>query len=274
MAIGATYDDQGNYTPADDPQDREPTAESDPPRDQSMRQVGWRHVSNGGWEPVYRHPNGQYYTKSGDDWYSHGDHPPRDYVDGSQRPTGMPGDPHQTDPQAAPTAQTFGDLSAGSESFGGSAPRSSSFDLPNQPQFEFPMFDGPDYQPVAPFQAPSMEQAAQEPGYQFAMDQGRKALENSAAARGTLRTGGTLKDLFSWGNQFGEQNYSNVFDRQRDIWTMGDQQNRDTFAKTYQTARDEYQPRFDAAKLTFADLFDRWRTIVDANSRIATFGAG
>jgi hypothetical protein len=48
-------------------------------------------------------------------------------------------------------------------------------------------------------QAPTLEQLQNMPGFQFAMDEGRKNLENSAAARGTLLTGGTLKDISTYG---------------------------------------------------------------------------
>ena len=65
----------------------------------------------------------------------------------------------------------------------------------------------------AAFQGPTLEEAKQEPGYAFARDQGIGALENSAAARGVLRTGGTLKDVLAWGNRFAEQNFSNVYNR-------------------------------------------------------------
>ncbi len=99
------------------------------------------------------------------------------------------------------------------------------------------------------FSAPTMEQAANEPGYAFARDQGRKALENSAAARGTLRTGGTLKDLFAWGDQFAEQNYGNVARRSADIygmnrgnafgnWAANRENAADAYARNYGISRD------------------------------------
>src|ERR1700757_976619 len=42
------------------------------------------------------------------------------------------------------------------------------------------------------FQAPTGVTEANDPGYQFRLEQGRKALENSAAARGGLLSGNTL----------------------------------------------------------------------------------
>lgn len=189
------------------------------------------------------------------------------------------------------------------------------------------------FTPPAPFsfsayEQPTLEEAQNEPGYQFALDQGRKALENSAAAKGVLRTGGTLKDLFSWGDRFAEQNYGNVNNRKFQTWSanrdnaanayamnygiskdtfgLNNQQDLDTFdrnalggltafqtnlgaqeranASNNQNALDvndalyrntvaAFNPKFESAKLTFEDLYRRWKAGLDATTSIATAGA-
>ncbi|MDE2473245.1 MAG: hypothetical protein KGL35_32200, partial [Bradyrhizobium sp.] len=48
-----------------------------------------------------------------------------------------------------------------------------------------------------------------DPGFQAAMQQGINAANSSAAANGTLNSGGQLKDLYNWGNQFAYQQYQN-----------------------------------------------------------------
>jgi len=79
--------------------------------------------------------------------------------------------------------------------------------------------------PFAPwtqqFQAPTLAQAEQEPGYQFALGQGSKALTNSAAASGNLLTGNTGEALQQYGQQFGEQNYQNVYNRAMQQYQLG-----------------------------------------------------
>ena len=79
--------------------------------------------------------------------------------------------------------------------------------------------------PLAPwtgqFQAPTLAQAQQEPGYQFALGQGTKALTNSAAASGNLLTGNTGEALQQYGQQFGEQNYQNVYNRAMQQYELG-----------------------------------------------------
>lgn len=53
----------------------------------------------------------------------------------------------------------------------------------------------------------------QDPGYQFRMQEGQKALERSAAARGGLQTGGTLKALAQYGQNFASNEYQNAYNR-------------------------------------------------------------
>lgn len=52
-----------------------------------------------------------------------------------------------------------------------------------------------------------------DPGYQFRMDQGSRALQASAAARGGLLSGGTLKALNRYGQDYASNEYSNAYNR-------------------------------------------------------------
>lgn len=58
-----------------------------------------------------------------------------------------------------------------------------------------------------------MQQFQQDPGYNFRMSEGMKALERSAAARGGLLSGGTLKDTQRYGQDLASQEYQNAFNR-------------------------------------------------------------
>ena len=53
----------------------------------------------------------------------------------------------------------------------------------------------------------------QDPGYQFRLEQGQKALERSAAARGGLQGGGTLKALERYAQGVASDEYGKSFDR-------------------------------------------------------------
>jgi hypothetical protein len=53
----------------------------------------------------------------------------------------------------------------------------------------------------------------QDPGYDFRMQEGQKALERSAAARGGLQSGGTMKALAQYGQNFASNEYGNAYNR-------------------------------------------------------------
>ncbi|WP_167309923.1 hypothetical protein [Ralstonia mannitolilytica] len=63
------------------------------------------------------------------------------------------------------------------------------------------------------FTAPTAEQAAQTPGYQFTLDQGLKAVQNSAAARGLGTSGAALKGASSYATGLANSTYNDVFSR-------------------------------------------------------------
>jgi hypothetical protein len=58
-----------------------------------------------------------------------------------------------------------------------------------------------------------MQQFQADPGYGFRMSEGMKALERSAAARGGLMSGATLKGIQRFGQDLASQEYTNAFNR-------------------------------------------------------------
>lgn len=163
----------------------------------------------------------------------------------------------------------------------------------------YPMFDAPHYTKppdftYADFVAPTIEEAKNEPGYAFAALEGRKALENSAAGGGSLRTGQTMKDIYAWGNQFAEQNYGNVYNRAAN--TYGTNRNNafqnyqlnlnaglSAYDRLFQEASAEYAPRAREFELSSArdwDAFvygadDEWRRyLADIDIAKTIYGGG
>lgn len=57
------------------------------------------------------------------------------------------------------------------------------------------------------------QQFQQDPGYAFRQSEGMKALERSAAARGGLLSGSTLKGIQRFGQDLASQEYQNAFNR-------------------------------------------------------------
>jgi hypothetical protein len=58
-----------------------------------------------------------------------------------------------------------------------------------------------------------MEQFQADPGYAFRMSEGMKGLERSAAARGGLLSGSTLKGIQRFGQNLASDEYTNAFNR-------------------------------------------------------------
>lgn len=59
------------------------------------------------------------------------------------------------------------------------------------------------------------------PGYQFRLDEGMRAVEGSAASKGMLMSGGTLKDLTRFGQGVAADDYNDQFNRLSTLAGMG-----------------------------------------------------
>jgi hypothetical protein len=69
---------------------------------------------------------------------------------------------------------------------------------------------------------PDMQGALEmSPGYQFRLGEGLKALERSAAARGTLLTGGTLKGLQRYAQDYASGEYDKRFNQLYSLANLG-----------------------------------------------------
>ena len=71
------------------------------------------------------------------------------------------------------------------------------------------------------FVAPTAAEAAQDPGYQFRLEEGQRALQQSAAAKGMLRTGNTWKDLQRYGQGMATAEYDKVYGRRMGEHQLG-----------------------------------------------------
>lgn len=100
---------------------------------------------------------------------------------------------------------------------------------------------------TTPFQRPTLSEET-DPGYLARLDMGRQAIERSAAARGTLRTGGTLKDLTQYGQDYGSSEYDKVYNR-----TMG-----------------EYQTAYGIYDRNQANQFNRLQNVASMGQNAAT----
>lgn len=58
----------------------------------------------------------------------------------------------------------------------------------------------------------------QDPGYQFRLKEGLKAIDRTASARGGLLSGGALKAAAQYGQDYASQEYGNAYSRALDIY--------------------------------------------------------
>ena len=63
------------------------------------------------------------------------------------------------------------------------------------------------------FNAPTAATEQNDPGYQFRLQQGQQALDNSAAAKGSLLSGNTLEAQQQYGQNYASNEYNNVYNR-------------------------------------------------------------
>jgi hypothetical protein len=149
------------------------------------------------------------------------------------------------------SASTFGELT---RPFGGSfTPPATAAQIPG-------LFTGPAYERPPAFMAPTFEDAQQEPGYRFALEEGRRALEQSAAGRGTLLTGGTLKDILHYGQDAAAKNYQSVYDRKLNAYlTNYGTQYVQPYEFAYRAARDQHQSTQDAFTNAQSNYQNAWQ---------------
>lgn len=222
--------------------------------------------------------------------------------------TMSPNPPSATPPPAATPPPTSGGTPGGGTSGSGAG----------SPPFQWPTYNPPPFTPqngvAAPptytpttfsyddYHLPTLAEAQAQPGFLTGLKNGQDAIQTSAAARGTLRGGGTLKDLFNWTNSASEQNYGNVvnqgenayslnrwnafsnwstneanraaaagvnFSNAKDVNTSVNNANQSNYNNARQNAADVFNPQFDISKLTFADLYNRWKTQVDSLTNLS-----
>lgn len=118
-----------------------------------------------------------------------------------------------------------------------------------------------------PFQAPQFQfdpsQVQQDPGFQFRMDQAMQALSRSAAGRGALGSGGTLKALTEYGQGLASQEYGNAYGRAFN-----------TALTRFQTGLQGGLAEFNAAQENQANRFNRLYALGGLGRQAAAQTAG
>lgn len=210
--------------------------------------------------------------------------------DGSQVGSGIPWDPNsnqpsynppgyhwdanlasfQPDTAGAQPATPTGGGGGGTGSLGDysvignlTKPWGGSFTSPTPTQLPTaPGFTPVPFKQAPAFSAPTLADAQNEPGFAFQLAEGNKALEHSAAAKGILNTGGTLKDIARWSQGLADTTYGNVYNRALNSYQTNYQtQYADPWKMQEQSALDAFNPQFSA-----------WQTNTAATQRANELG--
>ena len=91
-----------------------------------------------------------------------------------------------------------------------------------------------------------------DPGYAFRLSEGMKALDRTAASRGGLLSGATLKGAQRYGSDLASQEYGNAYNRF--------QANRAVQGQEYQNAFNRYQAERAAKEQAYGNAFNRFQT--------------
>ena len=108
-------------------------------------------------------------------------------------------------------------------------------------------FDDTGYQPFGAEFEFDAEDLQKDPGYQWRLNQGNKAVERSAAAGGMLGSGKTLKGLQRWSQGLASQEYDRAYGRS--LGEFG--QRRDQTRAAYGRAWDEFGQRRDQTRAAY-----------------------
>jgi hypothetical protein len=182
------------------------------------------------WAPYWDAASGRYRSSRGAEGI---------YDKPTECPPGMvPSGPNETDPcvGGAGAGEAGGGGGVGGGGYGAGTTYGGGVGGP--PSFQYTKFNPP---------LPS--DVTLDPSYQFRVNEGQRALEHSAAARGTLRTSGTLQDIVDYGQEAASQEYGNIFKRAAQ-----------TYGLRYQGEKDYFAPQYGGWQTQYGGDLARWQT--------------
>ena len=112
-------------------------------------------------------------------------------------------------------------------------------------------FVAPEYESPDPFVAPTMADVMQRPGYKFGLEQGQIALENSAASRGMLRHGNTMREMLKYGSDYATTKYGDSYNRMIGEWKTMQDEGRYSHEQDYTGALDEFKSQVDERRYAY-----------------------
>ena len=180
-------------------------------------------------------------------------------------------DPMSQDTPAGPNMGNQGPMpNDGAQPFptppGPTAPTTSAPVVTAPPPPDYQPYGGagaaPVFTPPPAFEAPefTMPQPGDDPSYDFRLNQGLDAAQRSAAARGVLNSGGTIRDLQDYAQGFASQEYANTFDRAMRAYEARYKGAFDEWSSKYGISRDVYQSMYDPWALNAQQSLAAWQS--------------
>ena len=117
-----------------------------------------------------------------------------------------------------------------SPTWGGSTP----FDYTSNPLPDAPSFNNIGESTVPLWGGYDPARLTEDPGYQFRLQEGTKAIESSAAAKGMLGSGKTLKDLARYSQGLASQEFANARNRAVEDYSLGRSANTEQYGRDVQ----------------------------------------
>jgi hypothetical protein len=128
---------------------------------------------------------------------------------------------------------------------------------------------------TTPYTAPEkpadvkMGEVSADPGFAFRLQEGLKAIQRSAAAKGTALSGGTLKALERYGQDYSSNEYGNAYNRTRSAFENDRNFNEGQYASAYGRAAGEYSNAQNTFYTNQNNQFNRLQALSNAGQNAA-----
>lgn len=120
------------------------------------------------------------------------------------------------------------------------------------------------------FRPPGAEDLARDPSYQFRLAEGQRALERGASARGGLLSGGALRELERYAQNYASTEYGNVYTRALGENQLGYGRALTQNEAEMQRALQQYQTRYNVGIGQWQAQLAPWQTLAGFGQQAGT----
>ena len=136
------------------------------------------------------------------------------------------------------------------------------------------------FKPPPGFKAPTAADLARDPSYQFRLQEGQRALERGASARGGLLSGGFARGLERYAQDYASTEYGQVYGRKQQEYGQryqeAAQQNQLRYGRAltqneqaYERALQQYQTRYNVGQQAWQNRLAPWQALTGLGGNAA-----